>query len=71
MHVKKGDKVKVITGKNKGSEGVIVKALPMTNKIVIENVNMMKKTVKAKKAGQKGSIIELAMPIDASNVKKI
>lgn len=71
MHVKKGDKVKVITGKDKGKEGVILKAFPNLNRISIENINVMKKNIKAKKAGQKGSMIEVCLPIDASNVKKI
>jgi large subunit ribosomal protein L24 len=71
MHVKKGDKVKVITGKNKGKDGVIIKAFPATNKVVIENLNVMKKNVKSTKTGQKGQVVEVAMPIDASNVKKI
>jgi large subunit ribosomal protein L24 len=71
MHVKKGDKVKVITGKNKGKEGIVLKAFPNLNRISIENINVMKKNIKAQKAGQKGSIIEVCVPIDASNVKKI
>jgi large subunit ribosomal protein L24 len=71
MHVKKGDKVKVITGKNKGTEGIILKAFPATNRVAIEGVNLMKKNIKATRPGQKGSVIEVNVPVDASNVKKI
>ncbi len=71
MHVKKGDKVKVITGGNKGKEGSVVRTLPTLNKVVVEGVNVVKKHQKATKQNQKGQIIEIAMPIDVSNVKKI
>ena len=67
MNFKKGDKVVVISGKEKGKEGNIISVLTATNKVVIESVNMVKKTVKPN--GQTaGSIIEVEAPIDASNV---
>ena len=71
MHVKKGDKVKVITGGDKGKEGVILRVLLTTGKVVVEGVKIAKRNLKATKTGQKGQIVEVAMPIDASNVKKI
>lgn len=71
MHVKKGDKVRVITGDDKGKEGKILKTLPEINKVIVDGLNMMKKSVKAKKAGEKGSLVDVAMPMHASNVKKI
>lgn len=69
MHVKKGDKVIVTTGKNKGKTSVVEKVLVAENRVVLEGLNMMKKHTKPKKAGEKGGIIEMAMPIHASNVK--
>ena len=71
MHVKKGDKVKVITGGDKGKEGTVLRAMPMTNKVIVEGVKVVKKNIKATKTGQKGQVVEMATPIDASNVKKI
>jgi large subunit ribosomal protein L24 len=71
MHVKKGDKVKVITGSNKGKEGEVIKALISTNKIVVSGVNIVKKHKKATNKNEKGQMIEMSLPIDASNVKKI
>jgi len=71
MQVKKGDKVKIIAGKDKGKTGTISKSLPAINKVIIEGINIFKKHVKARKQGEKGSMIEVAMPLDASNVKKI
>jgi len=71
MQVKKGDKVKIIAGKDKGKTGTISKSFPAINKVIVEGINIFKKHLKARKQGEKGSIIEVAMPLDASNVKKI
>ena len=71
MKIKKGDKVLVISGKNKGKKGKILRAFPKERKILIEGVNLMKKHQKPKKTGQKGQIIEKPAPIDVSNVKMI
>lgn len=70
MNFKKGDKVVVIAGKDKGKEGTITKVLRNENKIVIEGVNVVKKHVKPN--GQSaGSIVELEAPINASNAMMI
>ena len=67
MHVKKGDKVKVITGKDKGKEGVILAALPKQDRVLVEGVNIVKKHRKGN--GQdSGGIMEIEAPIHASNV---
>lgn len=71
MHVKKGDKVQVISGKDKGKTGQIVKSLPKLNKVVVEKINMRKIHQKPKKQGQKGQVVEQAAPIHVSNVKKV
>ena len=69
MHVKKGDKVIVIAGKDKGKSSVVASVLRAENRVVLEGLNMMKKHIKAPKAGEKGGIVSVAMPIHASNVK--
>ncbi len=69
MHVKKGDKVIVIAGKEKGKSSSVVSIDREKNRIVLEGLNMMKKHVKAPKPGEKGGIVEVAMSIHASNVK--
>lgn len=71
MHVKKGDNVRVITGKDKGKEGKIAQAFPKEGRIIVEGVNMMKRRERATKQGQKGQVVSVAGPIDASNVKKL
>ncbi|MFA5603918.1 MAG: 50S ribosomal protein L24 [Bacilli bacterium] len=67
MNFKTGDKVVVIAGKDRGKEGKITKILRDENKVVVENVNIIKKHKKSD--GQTpGSIIEMEAPIHASNV---
>lgn len=70
MHVKKNDTVKILTGKDKGKVGKILKAFPRENKVLVEGVNVKKVHQRPKKQGAKGQIIDKAFPIDASNVKK-
>jgi large subunit ribosomal protein L24 len=71
MKIKKGDNVKLITGKDKGKSGKIVHVLVKENKIVVEGLNMMKKHQRPRKSGEKGSMVNMAMPIHVSNVKKV
>lgn len=71
MKIKKGDIVLVISGKNKGKKGKILRAFPKERKILIEGVNLMKKHQKPRKTGEKGQIIQKPAPIDISNVKMI
>ena len=67
MNFKTGDKVVVISGKDKGKEGKIIKTLRSEVKVVVEGINMIKKHVKPN--GQTaGSIVEMEAPIQASNV---
>lgn len=67
MNFKTGDKVVVITGKDKGKEGTITKTLRAENKVIVEGINIVKKHVKPQ-GNQPGSIIEVEAPIHASNV---
>jgi large subunit ribosomal protein L24 len=67
MHFKTGDKVVVISGKDKGKEGNIIKVLRNENRVVVEGVNIVKKHVKGN-GQQAGSITEVEAAIHASNV---
>ncbi|MCI5604572.1 MAG: 50S ribosomal protein L24 [Clostridia bacterium] len=71
MHVKRGDNVMVIAGKDKGKEGKIVTAIPEKGKVVVEGVAVVKKHQKARMQGQESGIIHMEAPIDASNVMRI
>lgn len=68
MKLKKGDNIIIITGKDKGKKGKIIKVIKKDNKVVIEGLNMIKKNQRPRKSGEKGSIISIAMPINVSNV---
>lgn len=70
MHVKKGDKVKVISGKDKGTTGTIVRAFPRMNKVVVEGVAIAKRHLKGR-PGKVGHIAERPRSIDVSNVMRI
>ncbi len=71
MKIKKGDTIKMLSGDDKGKTGKVVKAFPSINKIVVEGVNTVKKHERARKEGQKGQTVEIAMPFDASKAVKI
>ena len=67
--IKKGDDVIVITGKDKGKRGSVVRVLTEEDRVIVENVNMAKKHQKPNPAvGAPGGIIEKEMPLDISNV---
>ncbi len=69
MKIKKGDTVIVITGKDKGKSGKVVRALPKESRVLVEGVNMRKKHLKKKRdTKQGGGIVERALPIHVSNV---
>jgi len=68
MKIKKGDKVFVITGKDKGKQGTVAESFPRVNKVVIEGINVKKVHQKARGEDKKGQVIEKAFPIDVSNV---
>lgn len=71
MSIKKGDKVEVLSGKDRGKQGVVLRALPSEGKVIVEGVAVAKKAVKPTAAGQQGGIVDKEMPIDASNVQLI
>ncbi len=71
MKLKKGDRVKVIAGKDLGKDGVIMRVLPEKNKVIVEGVNIAKKHQRPTRATMQGGIIDKDMPIHASNVALI
>ena len=68
MKIKKGDTVKVITGKDKGKEGKVISVDVQKGKVVVEGVNMITKHSKPSQANPNGGIIQREAAIDASNV---
>lgn len=71
MKVKKGDTVLITAGKDKGRTGKILKSLIKEEKVLIEQINLKKKHVKAKRQGEKGQVVAMPAPINVSNIKLI
>ncbi len=70
MHIKKGDNVIILAGKDKGKSGVVTLSMPKEGKVVVEGINVYKHHEKARRQNSKGQVVEKAMPIHASNVAK-
>ena len=68
MRLKKDDTVKILSGKDKGLTGKIVKVDPVNERVIVQGANMVQKTMKKKNAQDKGGIMEVEAPIAASNV---
>lgn len=71
MNIKKGDTVKILSGDDKGKTAKVTKAFPAEGKILVEGVNVVKKHERPRSQGKPGQIVERAMPIFASKVKKV
>lgn len=69
--IKKGDKVKVITGDDKGQIGEVLHVYPKTRQVVVKGCKIAKKAVKPSEKFQNGGHISKEMPIDISNVVKV
>jgi large subunit ribosomal protein L24 len=68
MKVRKGDRVVVLQGKDRGKEGTVTFAYPKQERVIVDGVNIAKKHQKPTRATQQGGIIDKEMPIDASSV---
>lgn len=71
MKIKKGDKVKILVGKDKGKTGSVLTAFPKEDRVLLDGLNMKKSHQRPRKQGEKGKIVDMAMPIHISNVKKV
>lgn len=71
MKIKKGDSVKVLSGKDRGKNGKVLRAVPVANKVVVEGINVVKKHQKATKSGAKGQRITVPMPMNVSNLQLV
>lgn len=68
LHVKTGDKVKIISGKDKGSEGKVLEVSPKEGKVIVEGLNIATKHMKPKQMGQQGGLLKVEAPLYASKV---
>ena len=71
MKIHKNDQVLIISGKDKGRKGKVLKVFPKKGRILVDGINLHKKNVKPKKEGEKGQIIQVSFPLTISNVKLI
>ena len=68
MKIKKGDRVKVLSGKDRGKEGEVMRAMPAQGKVIVDGVNRVKKNQAQTRATMQGGIIDKDMPIPVANV---
>lgn len=68
MNIKKGDTVLVLSGKDKGKEGVVLLAFPQKERVVVEKVNVVKKAMRPTQQNPQGGIMSIEAPIHVSNV---
>ena len=68
MKIRKGDRVRIMSGKDRGREGVVSAAFPATGKVIVEGYNVARRHTKPRSAEEPGGIIDKDMPMDASNV---
>jgi large subunit ribosomal protein L24 len=72
LHVKKGDKVVVLTGRDKGKQGTVLEVFPAKERVVVDGINIVKKHQKPKPPAEpEGGIKDIPAPIHVSNVKKV
>jgi large subunit ribosomal protein L24 len=68
MRIKKGDKVQVLQGKDRGREGSVMRVLPKDNKVIVDGVNRVKRHTRSTRATMQAGIIDKEMPMPASSV---
>jgi len=71
IHIKAGDKVRVISGKDKGKEGKVITASAQKRTVIVEGINMVTKHTKARRADETGGIVKQEAPIYACKVMNI
>ena len=68
MNIKKGDNVKILSGKDRAKTGTVLKVIPEEGRLIVEGLNVFKKRVRPKKSGQKGEMVSVSRPLPASRV---
>jgi large subunit ribosomal protein L24 len=68
MKIRKGDKIEVRKGKDRGKQGEVLAVIPAENRVLVRGVNMIKRHVKAKREGRPGERVEKEAPLPLSNV---
>ncbi len=71
MNIKKGDNIKILSGKDRGKTGTVLKVFPESDKISVEGLNLYKKRVKPKRQGAKGETVSVPRPLHASKAELV
>lgn len=71
LKIRRDDVVKIILGKDRGKTGKVMAVLPRQRRVLVESVNMVKKHVRPRRAGEKGSRVSVAAPVHISNVQVV
>ncbi len=71
MRIEKGDRVQVLTGKDRGKTGEVMRVLPARNRVIVDGVNVAKRSTRAKRGTMQGGIIDKDMPVHASTVAMV
>lgn len=71
MKIKRDDKVLIITGKDRGRRGKVLRSFPRERRILVEGINLRKKHIRPRREGERGEIVEIPAPLHVSNVKLI
>ena len=68
MRIKKSDQIQIISGKDKGKKGKVLRVVPEKLRVVVEGLNLVKKHMKPKRGGEKGQRVKIPMSVSVSNV---
>lgn len=68
MNIKKGDNVQILKGKDAGKTGKVIRVFPYAREVIIEGMNLHQKSIRPKRAGEKGQQVKLPLPISSANV---
>ncbi|MFH1694451.1 MAG: 50S ribosomal protein L24 [Patescibacteria group bacterium] len=71
IKIQKGDKVLLLKGKDRGKSGKVLKVIPEKSRLVVDGLNLLKKTVRAKRGGEKGQLVDMPSPMRIENVQLI
>lgn len=71
MNIRKGDKVVVIAGKDKGKEGRVLATFPQKERVMVEHLNMAKKAMRPTQQNPQGGLVDIEVPVHVSNVKLV
>lgn len=71
MRIKKGDNVKIMTGKDRGKVGAVMRAFPDKEQVIVDGLNTRHRHVRPRQSGKKGEVIQVSAPLSISNVQLV